>query len=77
MKIIEDLKEKILIQQEALKAKEIKGKETLTKLLRENKMELGKKNRIINKLYNIMTNISAFMNKIKMDNFNFSYDGGI
>ena len=36
---------------------------------------MRKKNRIINKLYNIISNISNFMNKIKMNNFTFTYDG--
>lgn len=75
LKIIEDLNEKILSQEDELKSKEVKGNETLIKLLKENEMELEKKNRIINKLYNVMSNISNFMNKIKMNNFTFTYDG--
>lgn len=74
-KIIEDLNERILVQEDDLKSKETKGNATLIKLLKDNEMELEKKNRIINKLYNVMANISSFMNKIKMNNFTFTYDG--
>ena len=75
LKVIEDLNEKILGQEEELKSKEAKGNSTLIKILKENEIELEKKNRIINKLYNVMSNISNFMNKIKMNNFTFTYDG--
>jgi len=75
LKVIEDLNEKILGQEEELKSKEAKGNSTLIKILKENEIELEKKNRIINKLYNVMSNISKFMNKIKMNNFTFTYDG--
>ena len=75
LKVIEDLNEKVLGQEEELKSKEAKGNSTLIKILKENEIELEKKNRIINKLYNVMSNISNFMNKIKMNNFTFTYDG--
>ena len=75
LKIIEDLKEKISIQEEQLKSKELKGYKTLIKILQENERELEKKNNIINKLYIVMSNITNFMNKIKMNNFTFTYDG--
>ena len=75
LKKIEELNAKILGQEEDLKSKETKGNATLFKLLKENEMELEKKNRTINKLYNVMSNISSFMNKIKMNNFTFTYDG--
>ena len=74
-KIIEDLNEKILGLEENLKSKETKENKNLMELLRENEMELDKKNRIINKLYDVMSNISSFMNKIKINNFTFTYDG--
>ena len=74
-KIIEDLNNKILGLEENLKSKETKENKNLMELLRENEMELDKKNRIINKLYDVMYNISSFMNKIKMNNFTFTYDG--
>ena len=74
-KIIEDLNGKILLLEESLKAKETKENKNLKDLLRENETELEKKNRIINKLYDVMYNISSFMNKIKMNNFTFTYDG--
>ena len=75
LKIIDDLNEKISGQEEQLKSKEIKGYSALIKILRENEIELEKKNDIINKLYNVMSNITNFMNKIKMNNFTFTYDG--
>ena len=75
LKIIEDLNEKILNQEEKLKSKETKCNENLKKLLDEKESELEKKTRIIKKLYNVMSNISNFMNKIKMNNFTFTYDG--
>ena len=75
LKVIEDLNERILGQEDDLKSKEAKGNAILLKLLKDNEMELEKKNRIINKLYNVMTNIGSFMNKIKMNNFTFTYDG--
>ena len=75
LKVIEDLNEKILGQEDDLKSKEAKGNAILLKLLKENEMELEKKNRIINKLYNVMANIGSFMNKIKMNNFTFTFDG--
>ena len=74
-KIIEDLNNKILGLEENLKSKETKENKNLMELLRENEMELDKKNRIINKLYDVMSNISSFMNKIKINNFTFTYDG--
>ena len=74
-KIIEDLNNKILGLEENLKSKETKENKKLMELLRENEMELDKKNRIINKLYDVMSNISSFMNKIKINNFTFTYDG--
>jgi serine/threonine protein kinase len=75
LKVIEDLNERILGQEDDLKSKEAKGNAILLKLLKDNEMELEKKNRIINKLYNVMTNIGSFMNKIKMNNFTFTFDG--
>ena len=75
LKIIDDLNEKILGQEEQLKSKEVKGYSTLIKILRENEIELEKKNDIINKLYGVMSNITNFMNKIKMNNYTFTYDG--
>ena len=74
-KIIEDLNGKIVGLEESLKSKETKENKNLLDLLKENEMELDNKNRIINKLYNVMYNISSFMNKIKMNNFTFTYDG--
>ena len=75
LKVIEDLNERILGQEDDLKSKEAKGNAILLKLLKDNEMELEKKNRIINKLFNVMTNIGSFMNKIKMNNFTFTFDG--
>ena len=75
LKIIEDLNEKILGLEEDLKSKEIKGNKTLLNLLKNSEMELDEKNKIINKFYNVMSNISSFMSKIKMNNFTFTYDG--
>lgn len=75
LKVIEDLNERILGQEDDLKSKEAKGNAILLKLLKDNEMELEKKNRIINKLYNVMANIGSFMNKIKMNNFTFTFDG--
>ena len=74
-KIIEDLNGKIVGLEESLKSKETKENKNLLDLLKENEMELDNKNRIINKLYSVMYNISSFMNKIKMNNFTFTYDG--
>ena len=74
-KIIEDLNGKIVGLEESLKSKETKENKNLLDLLKENEMELDNKNRIINKLYSVMYNISSFMNKIKMNNFTFNYDG--
>ena len=42
-KIIEDLNERILVQEDDLKSKETKGNATLIKLLKDNEMELEKK----------------------------------
>ena len=75
LKIIENLNEKLLGKEEDLQNKESKGNATLLKLLRENEQELEKKNRIIEKFYKVISNISNFMNKIKMNNFTFTYDG--
>ena len=75
IKIIEELKTKISIQEEEIKSKEITGNKDLMNLLKENEIELDKKNRIIDKLYKVMSNISNFMNKIKVNNFNFTFDG--
>ena len=75
LKVIEELNAKLLTQEEDFKSKETKGNATLLKLLKDNEMELDKKNRIIKKLYNVMSNISSFMNKIKMNNFTFTFDG--
>ena len=75
LKVIEDLNEKISGQEEQLKSKKVKGYSTLIKILKENEIELEKKNNIINKLYSVMSNISNFMNKIKMNNYTFTYDG--
>ena len=43
LKVIEDLNEKILGQEEELKSKEAKGNSTLIKILKENEIELEKK----------------------------------
>ena len=75
LKIIENLNEKLLGKEEDLQNKESKGNATLLRLLRENEQELEKKNRIIEKFYKVISNISSFMNKIKMNNFTFTYDG--
>ena len=75
LKIIENLNEKLLGKEEDLQNKESKGNATLLRLLRENEQELEKKNRIIEKFYKVISNISNFMNKIKMNNFTFTYDG--
>ena len=75
LKIIEDLNEQILTQEENLKSKTAKGNEALIKLLDEKEQELERKDTTISKLYNVMSNIYTFMNKIKMNNFTFTYDG--
>ena len=75
MTIIEDLKGKISNLEEDLKDKESKGNSHLLELLKETEIELDKKNRKLEKMYNVMSNISSFMNKIKMNNYTFTYDG--
>lgn len=75
MTIIEDLKGKISNLEEDLKDKESKGNSHLLQLLKETEIELDKKNRKLEKMYNVMSNISSFMNKIKMNNYTFTYDG--
>ena len=75
LKIIEDLNEQILNQEDSLKSKTAKGNEALIKLLDEKEQELERKDATISKLYNVMSNIYTFMNKIKMNNFTFTYDG--
>ena len=75
LKIIGSLNEKLLGKEEDSQKQEIKGTANLLRLLRENEQELEKKNRIIEKFYKVISNISSFMNKIKMNNFTFTYDG--
>ena len=75
LKDIEELNEKILREKEESNVKEIQRNDILNQLLRENKAELEKKNNIINKLYNVLADVSHFMDKIKVKNFMFTFDG--
>ena len=75
LKDLEELNEKILRDKEESNVKEIQRNDVLNQLLRENKAELEKKNNIINKLYNVLADVSHFMDKIKVKNFMFTFDG--
>ena len=75
LKDLEELNEKILRDKEESNVKEIQRNDILNQLLRENKAELEKKNNIINKLYNVLADVSHFMDKIKVKNFMFTFDG--
>ena len=75
LKIIDNLNKKLLGKEEDQQNKDIKENEKLFRLLKENEQEIDKKNRIIEKYYKVISNISNFMNKIKMNNFTFTYDG--
>ena len=75
LKDLEELNEKILRDKEESNVKEIQRNDILNQLLRENEAELVKKNNIINKLYNVLADVSHFMDKIKVKNFMFTFDG--
>ena len=75
LKDIEELNEKISREKEEGNVKEIQRNDILNQLLKENKAELEKKNNTINKLYNVLADVSHFMDKIKVKNFMFTFDG--
>ena len=75
LKDLEELNEKILRDKEESNVKEIQRNDILNQLLKENKAELEKKNNTINKLYNVLADVSHFMDKIKVKNFMFTFDG--
>ena len=72
---IEELEQKLKTKLENLDNKETKKSNTLYKLLKEKEDELDKKNIHINKLYDVLADISNFMNKITIKNFQFFYEG--
>jgi aurora kinase len=72
---IEELEQKLKTKLENLDNKETKKSNTLYKLLKEKDDELDKKNIHINKLYDVLADISNFMNKITIKNFQFFYEG--
>ena len=72
---IEELEQKLKTKIENLDNKETKKSNTLYKLLKEKEDELDKKNIHINKLYDVLADISNFMNKITIKNFQFFYEG--
>jgi aurora kinase len=72
---IEELEQKLKTKIEDLDNKETKKSNTLYKLLKEKEDELDKKNIHINKLYDVLADISNFMNKITIKNFQFFYEG--
>ena len=72
---IENLNQKLIAKQEDLDLKEENKSNILNKLLKEKEDELNKKNFLINKLYNSLADISNFMNKIQVKNFQNLFDG--
>ena len=72
---IEKLNQKLIAKQEELDVKEENKSKILTKLLKEKEDELNKKNILINNLYNCLGDISNFMNKIQIKNFQNLFDG--
>ena len=75
LKEIDDLNEKLsnLLKDNEIKEGTINYK--LKELLMDSKIELEKKNHTVNKLYNVLADISLFMDKINFKNFMLTYDG--
>ena len=75
IKKIDDLNNKLYEKQEEKRIKEEKEEYNLEKLIKETEMELERKNSLINKYSKYFTTISNFMDKIKFQNFTFTYEG--
>lgn len=75
LKIIKDLENTIAQKEAELKSKELSENNGLVKIQRDRETEMAKKEYLNNKLYDTIFNISSFMNKIKMNNFEFTLDG--
>ena len=75
LQIIDDLNDKLSGKQKEKKLKEEKEEHKLEKLLKETEIELEMKNYLINKYTKYLLAISNYMEKIKFENYSFTYGG--